>query len=199
MFFQLFGNVDFSYMVEWFDSVGGYEVVLPFLLVFTVIFAILQKVKILGTDEEGRPRKNINLVIALILGLLFIAPQNYLFGLDVVSVVNSFLPKVSLAIVVGLMVILMIGLFGGGDEWTGFAFVLAVLFSFLAIVWALIPAEYSMYWPYWLSLTPQDKAVLLTVCVFVIVIWFVTKEEKPQRDYWTLLDKLTEGFKRKKS
>src|SRR3989344_8733796 len=87
----------FGEILNWFERMGGYEVVLPFLLIFTVIFALLQKIKILGTDKGGEPRKNLNITLAFILSLIFITQT------DLVLYLYSFLPKVSLAILAGLM------------------------------------------------------------------------------------------------
>ena len=43
------------------DNWGAREVLLPFLLIFTVIFAVLQKARIFGDDK-----KNMNLAVATI-------------------------------------------------------------------------------------------------------------------------------------
>ena len=37
-----FSGSYFGEILNWFERMGGYEVILPFLLVFTVIFALLQ-------------------------------------------------------------------------------------------------------------------------------------------------------------
>ena len=52
--------------------------VLPFLLVFTIVFAILEKTKIFGATKDGESKKNINAVVALVLGLLMIAQKIFL-------------------------------------------------------------------------------------------------------------------------
>lgn len=50
------------------EYIGFTEVVLPFIFVFTLVFAILQKSKILGADSKGRPKANYNAMIAVIIG-----------------------------------------------------------------------------------------------------------------------------------
>ena len=54
------------------QQMGFYDYILPFLLIFTIIFAILEKTRIFGTEPgtTNEPRKNINLVVALIIGLI---------------------------------------------------------------------------------------------------------------------------------
>ena len=58
------GNV-----VAFFDRLGVYDVVLPFLLVFTVVYGILERSKVFGTQggndgEEGSTKKNLNAMVA---------------------------------------------------------------------------------------------------------------------------------------
>ena len=51
------------------NEIGVYDVVLPFILIFVIIFAALQKTRVLGTEEvEGHKygKKNLNLVVGLI-------------------------------------------------------------------------------------------------------------------------------------
>ena len=45
------------------QSSGFYEFALPFLLVFTIVFAILEKTKLFGGGK-----KNINLIIGIVVG-----------------------------------------------------------------------------------------------------------------------------------
>lgn len=49
------------------EQIGFTEVILPFILVFSVVFGVLQRSKVLGVDEKGRPRSNYNAMVALVL------------------------------------------------------------------------------------------------------------------------------------
>ena len=51
------------------DNWGVSDVLLPFLLVFTIVYAVLAKTKILGEA------KNLNIVLAIVLGLVFVIPH----------------------------------------------------------------------------------------------------------------------------
>lgn len=83
-------------------SSGVYNYFLPFLLIFAIIFAILEKTAILG---EGKT--NINVVVAVVTGLLLVAQQ------DIVNIILLFMPRVSLIIVVILMFLLVIAMLAG--------------------------------------------------------------------------------------
>ncbi len=77
------------------------NIVLPFLLVFVVVFAILEKTNILG---EGK--KYANLLVAIIVGLLFIGAQS------LVGVTLKFLPLVAVLLVILLGYFLVFGFVG---------------------------------------------------------------------------------------
>lgn len=75
------------------------EIVLPFILVFVVIFAILQKSKILG---EGK--KQIDALVALVIGLLVVS-FSYATG-----VIVSLIPFLAVGTVVILVFMLLYGM-----------------------------------------------------------------------------------------
>ena len=59
----------FGGVIEFFNRLGVYDIVLPFLLIFSIVFAILEKTKILGTEEvEGKKytKKSINAIVAFV-------------------------------------------------------------------------------------------------------------------------------------
>ena len=48
-------------VLDFFKELGIYDVVLPFILVFTIMFAILERTKIFGTEGEKKfTKKNLN-------------------------------------------------------------------------------------------------------------------------------------------
>ncbi|MDD5133220.1 MAG: hypothetical protein PHD81_02130 [Candidatus Nanoarchaeia archaeon] len=155
------------------QAMGVYEYLLPFLLVFSIVFALLEKLKILGKDKEENPKTNINVVVSLVMGALLIAqPQ-------IVYLINQFLPKVSLLIIVALMFLMVAGMFGTPTEdWGGIALVVALIISILGIIWALSPSA-GLYMPTWFHPTDEDKAwVILIGTIVVVVAMFSRKEAK---------------------
>jgi len=169
------------------QDMGVLEVILPFILVFTIVFAVLQKTKILGEDEAKRPRKNFNAVIALVMGLAVVIPHvmnsypdpNY----DIVKIMNGALPNVAIIVVAILMMLLIIGVFGGevniaGSSLAGWA----VLFSIVATVFVFGSAADWFSMPGWLYFLndPQLQSLVVVILVFALIIWFITKEDKPK-------------------
>jgi len=97
--------------VEIINSWGLRDVMLPFLLVFVVFFAILAKTRIFGEDK-----KKYNLVIALVIALLVVIPHvmnKYPANFDPVDIMNGALPNLSIVIVAAIGALLIIGAFGG--------------------------------------------------------------------------------------
>ena len=70
------------------DRIGVYDIVLPFLLVFTIMFAILEKTKIFGVDKIDKvevTKKNINAMVSIIVAFIVVAST------QLVSVINEVL------------------------------------------------------------------------------------------------------------
>lgn len=98
----------FRGVIEFFAKVGLYDIVLPFLLVFTLIFAILEKTKILGVETiEGKTttKKNINAMIAFVVAFLVIAST------QLVAVISTFMANIVLLVILGVSFLLLVGVF----------------------------------------------------------------------------------------
>ena len=50
-----------------FQDAGVFDIVLPFLLVFAIVFAILEKSKVFGTDADKNPKTNINAIVLILI------------------------------------------------------------------------------------------------------------------------------------
>lgn len=99
----------FRGMIGFLNKLGVYDVILPFLLVFTIIFAILEKTKIFGT-ENGVTKKNINAMIAFVIAFLVIASTK------LVGVINEVMANVVLLIILGVCFLLLVAVFFGDKE-----------------------------------------------------------------------------------
>ena len=169
-------SFDFSRLGDLLTGYGVVDILLPFLLVFTIVYAVLQKTKIVG---EGR--KNFNVIIALILGLLFVVPHitgSYPLGYDPVDVMNQSLPSISLVAVAAIMLLLLLGIFS-----TTFSEVAAPIIALVAVgfviyifgsalnIWA---GPYDIF--YWW--TDETTEILLIILVFGLIVWLITRDDK---------------------
>ncbi len=158
---------------EW----GVSDVLLPFILVFTVSFAVLQKAKIFGEERKY------NAIVALVLGLAVVIPHSlnyYPPEYDVVNIMNSALPGVSLALIMVIMFILILSVFGAEPKWGEGAFGgVLVLISFVIII--TIFGSAAGWWEltgiaYWLD-DPDVQAGLLILAVIAIIFSYVLAPE----------------------
>ncbi len=174
-----------QYVFQTLSNWGLFDVILPFILIFTIVFAVLQKTKILGEKS-----KNFNMVISLVMGMSVVVPH-VLWGsgdptsiylsngfVDVVNVINHALPQVSTILVAILMVLLIFGIWGskvklGSNSLSG----IIALFAFASVVYIFGSAAGWWILPNWLYVLqdPDTQALVITVLIFAIIIWFITK------------------------
>jgi hypothetical protein len=166
--------MEFQEFFRQLDRFGFTDALLPFLLIFTIVFAILQKSKILG---EGK--RNFNVTVAGIIGFLTIMPHLTGQGPDVVKIMNDALPQVSIVVVAIVMALLLIGILGGEAKWMGGSLSgIIALLAFGAIVyifgseagwWEGIPQKFS----WWNS---ETSSLVIVLLVMAVVIWYITRE-----------------------
>ncbi|NTV24141.1 MAG: hypothetical protein HGA85_07290 [Nanoarchaeota archaeon] len=163
------------------EGLGLLDVLLPFLLIFTLVFAVLQKSRILGPGHTSR----FNTIVAVVISLAAVIPHVMNPGgpADVVSIINNALPNVSLLMIACFMALLLIGVFGndvniagsGLAGWVVIFSIIAVGYTFLASAGVLDNP------PAWAGfiVDPETRSLLVAVLVFGIIVWFITKEEHP--------------------
>ncbi|MEK6856808.1 MAG: hypothetical protein AABX49_02215 [Nanoarchaeota archaeon] len=180
----LFENIDFNDIVESFSDVGGFDVILPFILVFAVTFAVLRKIKLFGEN------KNVDAIVSLILAAFLVSSTT------IVNVLTGFLPRVSMIVLVLLMLILVVGIFSGGSEWGGGWLFVGAIIAILSVLWALgAAAEWDV--PLVGEITEQDVGTLIVVGVFVLVIWLIVREpnDKNKSSAVNFLENIVKGLK----
>ncbi|MBI2665682.1 hypothetical protein HYX12_03620 [Candidatus Woesearchaeota archaeon] len=97
-----------------------FEIIFPVILVFAVVFATLQKTKVIGEAVQ------INALIAIVAGLLMLLSQK------AVKVINFVIPWFAIAIFFFLFLILLFKLFGMKDD------TLVAAVKDKAVYWVLI-------------------------------------------------------------
>jgi len=98
----------FREVINFFDSIGLFDVVLPFLLVFTIVFAILEKTKVLGTEEhDGKKysKKNLNAMASFVIAFLVIATK------ELVEIINETVAKAVVVLFFSILFLLLVGSF----------------------------------------------------------------------------------------
>src|SRR3989344_641731 len=161
---------DFNQLMADLNNYGLSAVFLPFLLVFALVYAILEKIRIFE-------KKSVNVIIAFVMGFL-VASNSY-----VVGIIARSLPNVSVVLIALLSVILIIGIFGyrlhlhesGAGGLVAFLASVVVAYIFArAANWG-VP---GLPWPFNMLDNPDTRAIVVVFAVFFILIWYITKEDK---------------------
>ena len=194
------------------NEIGLLDILLPFILIFTLIFAVLQRTKVLGKDDNGKPMKNFNVVIALVMALAAVIPH-VLWGtgsarspylangfIDVVQVINNALPSVSLIVVAVLMFLIVVGIWGTNLKIAGTTFGGIITFASIIAIVAIfaVSAGWTGRLPSWLYFLrdPQTQALVVVILVFGLIIRFITGPgDKKDKDEKNFFQKFAEGLK----
>jgi len=158
---------NFQDVVQNLEDIGFYDVALPFLLIFTITFAILQKIKIFGEQS-----KNFNAVIALVMAFLVVRSN------AIVEIMNTFLPKISLLSLVIVVTLLLIGILfskessGVTGALGGWGIILTLIG--VAIAFFSSTGAFGLTLPSWLNITGSDRYFLIALLLFFLIFVYHT-------------------------
>ncbi len=166
------------------DELGVTDVLLPFLLIFTIFFAILQKTRVLGEHK-----KNMNMMLSLVIALTVVIP--HVTGAypnpdwDPIVIMNRALPTISIVVVAVIMLMILIGLFGGEYKMFGVALSGWITFISIAIIIFIFGASANWWsgWEWFLNYFGSDSvSVLIILVVFGLIVAFITSEPKHEAE-----------------
>jgi len=172
----------FRGVIVFLEKLGVYDVVLPFLLVFTIVFAILEKTRVLGTDDiDGKPwpKKNLNAVVAFVVAFLVVASTS------LVRIISEVLANVVLLMVLVVSFLMLVGVFWGSkeamlersDPWMKFFMIII----FIAIVGILLEALgwlRTIIGIIYISPNTDWAATLVLLVIVIGFMYFITQEQK---------------------
>ncbi len=102
----------FEGIIVFLEKIGIFRVVLPFILVFTIVFALLERTRILGVEKVkvgGEKvevtKKNLNAMVAFVSGFFVIASSK------LVSLIDQTIGKVVLVVIVFVLFLMLAGSF----------------------------------------------------------------------------------------
>lgn len=178
----------FRGIIDFFGDIGIYDVVLPFLLVFTIVFAILEKTKILGTEDiDGKKytKKNLNAIAALVMAFLVIASSR------LVALINEAMGNIVILLLLAIGFLLLIGsFFREGEDvflekgpWRTLFMVL--MFIGIALIFLhAVRTDDGESWLEWFWDYLEDHwetnfvASLIFIVLVVLFMWYIVREPK---------------------
>jgi hypothetical protein len=173
-----------------FDKLGVYDVILPFLLVFTIMFAILEKTKVLGTevvDGTKTSRKNLNAMVAFVISFLTIASS------QIVAIINQTASQIVLLLLLSFFFLLLVGSFmkeeDAGvflkDPWAIMFMIIMFIGVILIFLNAITYNGKSWLSIGWYAIADINNSEFVSSVILIIVVvafmWFVTKTPKPSK------------------
>jgi len=148
---------------------GFFDVVVPFLLFFAIVFALLEKTALLGKGKS-----NVNLIVALAVALLVVAVNK------AVNFISSVIPNMILILVLLVMFVMITGVFFKEGEmefykehkvWFGiFMFLLFVLtIGFVLHAWP-VDGDITLLEKMWDAIASGSSGELVGGIILAIVI-----------------------------
>ena len=191
MLFQ-FAGLNFDAALRQLDGLGLRDVFLPFFLIFAVIFATLQRIQLFGQE------KKYNVIVALVLSLLpvlqhKIGPSGGVASnFDLVNILNSVLPQVSILIIAIILVMLMLGLVGWKKDHGNLSTVAGIL-AIVGLILVFLNAYDSKFSPTKLfNQNSEIWSLIIIILVFGIVVAYVTGGSDSGDSSWTKVKKFLE-------
>jgi len=180
----------FREVLLFFNRLGIYDVVLPFLLSFAIFFAILEKTKVLGTEKSEGPaggdvttKKNLNAIVAFCGSFFIIASSK------MVAIIHESLANIVLLLLVIVSFLLLIGTFYSEKEevtlkkgWKNFMMVIIFIGVMMIFAHAITTDDGTPWLEYAYDYIADNwdstavSSVILAIIVIGLMVW-LTKDE----------------------
>lgn len=178
--------------LEFFGKLGIYDVILPFLLVFTIVFAILEKTKVFGLEEiEGKkyPKKNLDAMVAFVVAFFVVASSK------LVEAITQISSQVVILLLLSVFFLILVGSFAKeteegfflGSPWKGTFF--AIMFiGIVGIFLNAIKTEDGQTWLSWIMEFISTKwntdwvASLILIGFVIGMIALITSGGGPKKE-----------------
>ena len=180
----------FRGVLEFFQDLGVYDVILPFLLIFTIVFAILEIARVFGTEEiDGSKytKKNLNAMASFVISFLVIASSQLV---EIITTVSS---QMVILLLLSIFFLILVGSFykeGEGVFLEGGWKILFMVLMFIGIVLIFLNAIHvedgRSWWEYtWDFMIEnwQGDAVASIILLLVVVglMYFITKSPATEK------------------
>ncbi|MBS3125053.1 hypothetical protein J4211_02255 [Candidatus Woesearchaeota archaeon] len=193
------GSGNLQAILYWLNNWGLNDLWIPFILLFSIIFAVLQKIKIFGIDVPAQAAtantpaippyrkgdKKINGILAFTISLILAAGHTLRYyppETDPFIIITTFIPQTGVALVAILLAILLFGFIGlgspAGVKNNGVVMIFIAI-AVVAVLASIIGGIYPAFAPDWLRFNPMLQAVIVVIAVMGLVIWYITRDDTP--------------------
>ncbi|MDP7116562.1 MAG: hypothetical protein QF632_00995 [Candidatus Woesearchaeota archaeon] len=177
----------FREVLEFFERIGVYDVLLPFLLVFTIVFAIFEKTKVLGTEKiEGveTTKKNLNAMVAFVISFMVVASSR------LVQTITEVSSNMVILLFLAVFFLLLVGSFYKEGEMVALEGPWKTLFMFIMFIgivaiflWGIKTEDGEPWLEFVLEYIVDnfDSTAVGSIVLVVIIIlfmWYIVREPK---------------------
>jgi len=174
----------FREILTFFDKIGVYDVILPFLLVFTIVFAILEKTKVFGMEEVGgkkTTRKNINSMVAFVIAFFVIASARLV---EIIFTVSSWMV---ILLMFSILFLILVGSFwkeGEGvflDKGWNTLFMIIMFIGIVTIFLEAIKTDKGEPWLEFIfryvveNFTSAAVGSIILILVMIFFVWYIVR------------------------
>ena len=169
----------FDQLAHIFESLGVMDFLLPFIIVFTIMYAVLL------TMPLFKDNKKFSLVLALAIGLLFVVPHitgDYPLGVDPVEIMNNSLPQIALVAVSAFMMLILLGLFGHELSDSASPFILLIAVGFTVFIFGASLGLWNGPYNYFSWWNSNLTELLIIILFFGGIVWFITGDDDKKNE-----------------
>lgn len=181
--------VDLRAIIEYLEKIHFYDVFLPFILIYAIVFAVLEKSGIFSAKgAEGSQVKNVNSIIAFVFGLFAVA------SIQTVKYIQSLIVGIVLFLVFILVVLIVLGFIFGeeylqlfmkkeGEKWVVESWakwaIGGVVLIVALIVLINVTGAYDALASWWQStgIGGEDIWTVIVIVAIGLVLYFISKGE----------------------
>jgi len=175
--YGFFGGGEISTLLMQFEQMGVFSYLLPFLVIFALVFGLISQMKLFKDNKSIPP------IIALAVALMALQ-----FDLVPVFFAEVF-PRLGVGLVILLVILILIGLVAPKDSSSIYLVYAAMI---VVLVYILIDVAEAMNSPL-ADLWYQWRAPIIVVTIIAVVLVVIINMSKPKNEK-TSFDEVANGF-----
>ncbi|MFA5071422.1 MAG: hypothetical protein WC511_03595 [Candidatus Pacearchaeota archaeon] len=168
-------------LTDW-EQAGVFAYMLPFLLIFALVFGLLSKINVFGGGQDANKGKGINAIIAVAVALMALQ-------FDVVSVFFAeIFPRMGVALSIILVLLVVAGLFIPTNKENNWFLMVLSIIVFIIIATVVFNSMDALGWlsniPWLENIWNQYGSVIIFVVIIAVVIFAATREKNTNKPVW---------------
>lgn len=160
---------------QW-QTAGVFSYMLPFLLIFAVVFGLLSKLNIFGTAQDSKKGKPINAIISIAVALMALQFD------FVSSFFAELFPRMGVALSIILLFMVLGGLFVPTNKENNWFLVVLTVVIFIVIGAVILKSLGAVGWlsdvPWLANIWNQYGSIIIFGVIIIAVIIITTMEKK---------------------